>query len=55
MDAEDGTGPPCVHALNPPSKPPLSTTEAVADGVTAFDGADTAPVPTGFDAVTLKV
>ena len=55
VDAPDDTGPPCCHALKPASKPPLATTDAVADGATAFDGADTGPVPTGFDATTVKV
>ena len=49
------TPPPVVHAVSPFSKPPLSTCNALADGVTALDCADSGPVPAGLDAVTVNV
>ncbi len=44
-----------VHGGEPLSKPPLITICALVDGVTAFDGAETGPVPTGLAAVTVNV
>ena len=43
------------HPEMPLSKPPLMTTDAVADGVTAGDGADSGPIPDGLPAVTVNV
>ena len=47
--------PPVVQEFSPFSKPPLSTCNAFADGVTALDGGDSGPVPAGLDAVTVNV
>ena len=47
--------PPTTHGDIPASKPELMTTEADADGVTAFDAAEAAPAPVGLEAVTVKV
>jgi hypothetical protein len=52
----EGTGEPvAVQPRRFVSKVPLVTTDAVADGVTAPDGADAAAAPAGFEAVTVKV
>ena len=47
--------PPVVQEVRPFSKPPLSTCNALADGVTALDCGDSGPVPAGLDAVTVNV
>src|SRR6516225_12499726 len=47
--------PPVVQEARPFSNPPLSTCNALADGVTALDCGDSGPAPTGLDAVTVNV
>jgi hypothetical protein len=45
-----------AEALPPTATTPLGAAGAVgACGVTAFDGAETCPVPTAFVAATVKV
>src|SRR5579859_7649885 len=44
-----------THGLEPDSKPPLYTSDADADGVTAADGSETGPLPLGLLAVTVNV
>lgn len=44
-----------VHGVRPFSNPPLMTRDALLDGVTAFDCADSGPLPIPFEAVTVKV
>src|SRR5262249_788841 len=51
-----GKGPPrSVRGVGRFWPPPLSTCNALADGVTALDCADSGPVPAGLDAVTVNV
>src|SRR5579872_976372 len=51
-----GAGEPlAVHGVRPFSNPPLMTSDALLDGVTALDCADTGPLPIPFEAVTVKV
>src|SRR6516165_5374285 len=47
--------PPVVQEVRPFSNPQLSTCNALAEGVTAFDCGDSGPVPAGLDAVTVNV
>ena len=44
-----------VQEVSPLSNPLLLTSEALADGVTALEAADSGPLPAGFDAVTVNV
>ena len=53
--ATGGATPPVVHPVSPFSKPPSVTCNALDDGVTALDCADSGPVPAGLDAVTVNV
>ncbi len=47
--------PPAVQGVRPLSKPPLMSGEALAEGVTAFDGAEAAELPLGLAALTVNV
>jgi hypothetical protein len=52
----DGLGLPAgVHGPIPFSKPGLMITDAEADGVAAFEGAEVPPGPVGLAAATVKV
>jgi hypothetical protein len=50
-----GATPAEAQGERPNSNPPLTSTDAVWDGATAFDGLEGGPEPLGFDAVTLNV